>query len=128
MERKVQNQGELHVYGPENVAASQTSTELNFTVNAGQAWRVQRIDIEAPPACTVELVYTEETSGNELSLGTFDATDFPLEFKPTSTDNHLVIWEERKLKFEVKNTTGGQITARAKVQYIKVYLDEVRGK
>ena len=125
--REVQNQGEIAVYGPEDVKPSQTSKDMKLSVNAGQTWRIQTLDIETHPLATIALKYKEETTGNELSIGTFYQYELPLIWKPTASDNHLVIWEQRDLLFQVTNPTGGDITVRAKVQYIKVYLGRKGG-
>lgn len=121
-ERQVTNQGEVKVYGPEFVLTSGTSTNLKFEVSKGQAWRVQEIDIECPPNVTVNLVYGEEISGDDVTLGTLYGYEFPLKFKPTATDNHMVIMEDRTLKFQVYNTYANQITVRARVHIVKTYL------
>ena len=121
-ERQVLNQGEQKVFGPENVLTSGTTKELKFDVSKGQAWRVQEIDIEAPPLATVTLKYGEELSGDDVTLGTFYAYEFPLAFKPTATDNHMVIMEDRTLSFQVYNTYANQITVRARTKIIKTYL------
>ncbi len=125
--REVQNQGEYAVYGPEDVMPSQTSKDLKLSVNTGQTWRIQELDVETHPLATIALKYKEELTGNELTLGTFFQYEFPLRWKPTASDNHMVIWEQRELSFQVTNPTGGDITVRAKVQYIKVYLGRKGG-
>jgi hypothetical protein len=121
-ERYIGSQGEIAVFGPENVASSGTSVNLKLQVNTGQAWRIQRLDIEGAPLSTIALKYKEETTGNQLVLGTFYAYEFPMRFKPTSSDNHLIIWEERTLEFQATNTYANTQTYRAIVQYIKSYL------
>ena len=125
--RQVLNQGEYHVYGPENVLTQGTSLNLKFDVSKGQCWRVQDIDIECPPNVTVTLKYGEELSGDDIQLGTFYGYEFPLKFKPTASDNHLVIMEDRTLYFQVYNTYANQITVRARVQLVKTYLEPRNG-
>ena len=125
--RQVLNQGEMKSYGPEFVLTGQTSRLLKFDVSKGQAWRVQAIDIEAPPNTTIDLKYGEEMSGDDVTLGTFYAYETPLKFKPVASDNHMVIMEDRTLSFQVYNTYPNEITVRAVLRLIKTYLEPKGG-
>ena len=122
--RKLKNQSDYdtkEVNTTSGVTIDATSEDMTFSTPKDQVWSAYMLDVECGPRDEVLVKYTDEETGNEITLPKLFGYEMPLSFKKTATDTGLKLWEDRTLTVNVVRRHQGALKPRAVLNYIKNY-------
>lgn len=122
--RKLKNQSDFdtkEVNLTTGVSVDGTSEDMTFSTPKDQVWSAHMLDVECGPRDEVNIKYTDEETGNEITLPKIFGYEMPLSFKKTATDTGLKLWEDRTLTVNVVRRHQGALKPRAVLHYIKNY-------
>ena len=92
-----------------------------FNLSKGETWYIYKIELGGVPSDADVSVSYKDRANQNVSLPVLTASQFPLNFKKTATDQPFIIYPEGEVKITVSNNLGVPIHA-----YVTMYFNRAR--